>query len=318
MSFVLGIDGGGSKSTAALSDGVSILSTCTAGGCNLNSVSFTEAQSALTEAIHGTLSSAGVPGDAVGGACAGVAGAASPEVAAKITEIIAGLLPRAAVRVVGDTVIALDADFRGGPGVVCISGTGSIAFGRNERGEVARAGGWGRFVSDEGSGHWIGQRAVAQCLQALDMGRSSSLITGIMHHWKIATREQLVQRCNRDQAPNFAELFPVVLSADLAGDALACEILTAAGTSLARVAQIVLRRLWIGHASAEVSMTGGVFVNSARIRQIFSNVIRTDRPEVGVRLGEREPYMGALYLAKKALENSESSLREPAVIKNRY
>jgi hypothetical protein len=65
-------------------------------------------------------------------------------------------------------------------------------------------------------------------------------------------------------------------------------------------------------------MTGGVFVNSARIRQIFSNVIRTDRPEVGVRLGEREPYMGALYLAKKALENSESSLREPAVIKNRY
>ena len=305
MSFVLGIDGGGSKSTAALSDGMRVLATCTAGGCNLNSVSREDAQAALAEAIHGALSSAGVTSDAVASVCAGVAGAASPEVAATITNILAELLPKAAVQVVGDTVIALDADFSGGPGVVGISGTGSIAFGRNHRGELARAGGWGRFVSDEGSGHWIGQRAVTHCLRALDMGRSSSLITGIMHHWKIATREQLVQHCNRDQVPNFAELFPVVLAADHDGDALACEILNSAGSKLARIAQIVLRRLWIGHAPVEVSMTGGVFTNSARIRQVFVNFIRTERPEVGVRLGEREPYMGALYLAKHALESGD-------------
>jgi N-acetylglucosamine kinase-like BadF-type ATPase len=304
MSFVLGIDGGGSKTTAAVSDGVYVLATHTASGCNLNSVAPSDAQSALAEAVHGALNSAGVSAADVTNVCAGVAGAASPETAAKIAEMIAALLPRAEVQIAGDTAIALDAEFRGGSGVVCISGTGSIAFGRNERGDLARAGGWGRFVSDEGSGHWIGQCTVAECLHALDMGRSSSLIAGIMHHWHIATREQLVQHCNRDQIPNFSDLVPVVLKAEKDGDALACDILTTAGTRLARVAQIVLRRLWVGRSPVEVVITGGVFMNSTRVRQIFSNVIRSDRPEVSIRLSEREPYMGAIYLAHQRAQGA--------------
>lgn len=302
----MGIDGGGSKTTAAVSDGASVLSTHTGGGCNLNSVTASEAEFALARAVHGALASAGVAAESVTSVCAGVAGAASPGVAEKIGAMVAALLPRATVQVVGDTAIALDAEFSGGAGVVCISGTGSIAFGRNERGDLARAGGWGRWVSDEGSGHWIGQCAVIECLHALDMGRSSGLITGIMHHWHIATREQLVQQCNRDQVPNFSDLVPVVLAAEKENDALACEILTKAGTRLARVAQIVVRRLWIGHTSVEIAITGGVFTNSARVRQIFSNVIRSDRPEVSVRLSEREPYMGALFLAQHRTEGASS------------
>jgi hypothetical protein len=48
-------------------------------------------------------------------------------------------------------------------------------------------------------------------------------------------------------------------------------------------------------------MTGGVFSNSDRIRQVFSNIIRADRPEVRVRLSNRQPFDGALYLAARAL-----------------
>jgi N-acetylglucosamine kinase-like BadF-type ATPase len=300
MPFFLGIDGGGSKSTAALSDGATVLATHTAGGCNLNTVSRDAAHHALAEAVDGALRAAGVSANSVAGVCAGVAGATSPEVAATISEILSAILPLAMIHVVPDTIIALEADFAGGPGIVCISGTGSIAYGRTERGEIARAGGWGRPVSDEGSGNWIGQCAVSHCLRALDMGRSSSLITGIMHYWKIATREQLVQRC-RDQGFNFAELFPVVLAAAEASDPLACELLTSAGIELARIAQVVLRRLWVGRTSLEIVMTGGVFSNSAHIRRVFSNLIRADRPEVRVRLSKRQPFDGALYLAQRNL-----------------
>lgn len=300
MSFLLGIDGGGSKSAVAISDGISVLATHTAGGCNLNSVSAEHAKLALAEAVHGALSSAGIPASAVSSVCAGVAGAVSPGVAEKISQFLTELLPNASIQVVGDSIIALEAAFAGGPGVVCISGTGSVAFGRNERGEFARAGGWGRLISDEGSGHWIGQRAVSQCLRAMDMGRSSALITGVMEKWRIVTREQLVQRCHQ-QIPDFAELFPVVLAAAENGDLLASEILTLAGTELARVAQIVLRRLWVGRTPMEIAITGGVFAGSSRIRQIFSNVIRTDRPEVRVRHITCQPYEGALYLAQQAL-----------------
>ena len=248
----------------------------------------------MREAVHGALSSAGISAISVTSVCAGVPGPPHPRLPQRSPQILAELLPRASIQVVADTVIALEAAFPGGPGLVCISGTGSVAFGRNERGEFARAGGWGRVVSDEGSGHWIGQRAVSQCLRAMDMGRSSSLITGIMEHWRIVTREQLVQRCHQRSVPDFAELFPVVLAAAEAGDPLASEILTAAGTELARIAQIVLRRLWVGRTSLEVAITGGVFANSARVRQVFGNMIRSDRPEVHVRLSDRQPFEGAL------------------------
>jgi len=302
VSLVLGIDGGGSKTTAAVAREGTVLGTHTAPGCNLNSVSVEQARASLAEAVHGALRQANVSVEEVVSACAGVAGAASPQTADTISRMLADLLPRASLQVVGDTLIALECEFRGAPGVICISGTGSVAFGRNERGDIARAGGWGRFVSDEGSGHWIGQRALFEVLQALDMGRSSALITAIMDYWRIATREQLVQECNRDSIPNFSDLFPIVMDAQLKGDPLACEVLTAAGTRLARAAQIVLRRLWITHAPVEIALSGGVFANCARIRQVFGNVVRSDRPEVKVRLSSQESYMGALHMARQAME----------------
>lgn len=304
MSFLLGIDGGGSKTAAALSDGQTVLGTHTAGGCNLNVVSSEKARLALYEAVHGVLSSAGVPAASVTGVCAGVAGAASPENAAKIADFLAELLPRAFIQVVPDATIALEAAFSGGSGLVCICGTGSIAYGRNERGERARAGGWGRLISDEGSGHWIGQCAVSQSLRALDMGRSSAMVTGIMEHWNVITREHLLQRCHREQLPGFADLFPIVRAAAEDADPLASEILTAAGFELARIAQIVLRRLWVGRTSMEIAMSGGVFLSSRHIRQVFSNVIRSERPEVCIRLSNHQPIEGALYLAQQALPES--------------
>jgi N-acetylglucosamine kinase-like BadF-type ATPase len=125
-----------------------------------------------------------------------------------------------------------------------------------------------------------------------------------MAHWHIATREQLVQHCNREQISGFAALFPVVLAAAENGDPLACEVLTAAGTELAHLARIVLRRLWPGSADVEIAITGGVFFHSTSIRQVFANIIRSERPEVHVRLSQRQPFQGALYLAQQAASHS--------------
>ena len=297
MAYVLGIDGGGSKTMAAVSSGASVFTFKVDKGCNFNSVSRDDAQAALSAAVRGALASARIsPGD-ISSACAGVAGGASPELASMISETLAPLLPCASIRVVGDIVIAFESAFHGEAGVVCISGTGSIAFGRNERGETTRAGGWGRMISDEGSGHWIGGRAISQCLNAMDQGRSSRLITEIMEHWHIVTREQLVLRCHSEPIPNFAELFPVVLRVADAGDPMATEILDSAALRLARITQIVLRRLWSSRSLQRVAITGSVFTNSERIRHAYTNLIRADRPEVQIRLSEREPVEGALQLA---------------------
>jgi N-acetylglucosamine kinase-like BadF-type ATPase len=95
-----------------------------------------------------------------------------------------------------------------------------------------------------------------------------------------------------------------VLSAAESGDPLATEILSAAGTELARIAQVVLRRLWVSRGHVEVTITGGVFLNSARVLQVFGNVIRSERPEVHVQRSERQAFEGALYLAQHALSAS--------------
>jgi len=301
MAFVLGIDGGGSNTTAVVSNGLTVFTGHTPKGSNLNFKTPELAFQALTESVHKALQAAEITPADVESVCAGVAGAASPEIANMLAERLSGLLPRAAIRVVGDTVIALEAAFGPGPGVICISGTGSAALGRNERGELTRAGGWGRMVSDEGSGHWIGQRAVARCLRAMDQGRSSRLVTAVMTHWRIGTREQLVHHCHREPIPDFSELFPIVLAVAEAGDPLACEILNAAAIELARITQVVLRRLWTGRPVQRVAITGGVFTQSPRVRHVFGNIIHADRPEVQIRLSKRQPVEGALQIAWKAV-----------------
>src|ERR1022692_401550 len=78
MAFVLGIDGGGSKTAAAISNGISVFATHASKGCNLNSVSTEFARQSIAEAVHGALALAGISANDIASVCAGVAGAASP------------------------------------------------------------------------------------------------------------------------------------------------------------------------------------------------------------------------------------------------
>src|SRR5258708_19339343 len=113
---------------------------------------------ALHPAIRQVCASANVSPNRIRAICVGGAGAARPEIADKIRGILAAIIPDVAparVEIVGDHEIALEAAFGAGPGVIAIAGTGSIVYGRDARGRIARAGGWGFAISAEGSGHWI-------------------------------------------------------------------------------------------------------------------------------------------------------------------
>ena len=120
-------------------------------------------------------------------------------------------------------MIALQAAFGDGPGVIVIAGTGSIAYGRNREGQTARAGGWGFAISDEGSGHWIGRTAVAAAIGAWDEDPELDvpLIEMLMKSWNLQTIEQLVPAANSAPPPDFAALFPAVLSLADSGDRIA-------------------------------------------------------------------------------------------------
>ena len=229
----------------------------------------------------------------------GIAGGARPEVADVVRTMLANIVS-GEIEVVGDMVIAMEAAFGDGPGVIVIAGTGSIAYGRNAEGQTARAGGWGFAISDEGSGHWIGRAAVSASMRAHDNGTSSGvLVESIEKAWSVTTLEQFVATANGKPAPDFAALVPLVLSAAGAGDEIACEVLTRAGEELAEAAKIVIARLFGNAGSVPVAVSGGVFRNSEWVREVFYDQVRVSYPRVLANAASVNPVEGAVGLARR-------------------
>ena len=300
MAIFLGIDGGGSKTSCLIGDETSILGTGTGAASNVVRVGEAQARESLASAIRQACTVANLKPSEISSVCVGLAGAARPEISEVVRRIISDLVP-GKIKVVGDTVIALEAAFGSGPGVIVIAGTGSIAYGRNREGQTARAGGWGFAISDEGSGHWIGRIAVAAALGAWDENPEQNLrlIEVLMKFWRLETIEQLVPAANATPPPDFAALFPAVLSLAESGDRIARDVLTQAGTQLANLAGILLRRLFPNPGVVPVAMSGGVFGSSAQVRQVFYNSLRSGYPDVVINPTVIEPVRGALELARR-------------------
>jgi N-acetylglucosamine kinase-like BadF-type ATPase len=311
VALFLGIDGGGTKTHCIAGDEHTVLGVGSAGASKVLRVGEAEAGKALHAAIQQACESAQVQPSDVASAVVGIAGASRIEVSETVHRLVAEIVG-GEIRVVGDMAIAHESAFRGGPGVIVIAGTGSIAYGRNERGETARAGGWGSLVSDEGSGDWIGRAAVAATLRAYDSGATTLLNSVVMNTWHLATRDDIARLASAERPPDFAALVPQVLSVADAGDIVARDILIRAGAELAELARIVLRRLWPQPQAAVVGMTGGVFANSFLVQQIFQNTVRAERPAVTVRFTAVDPVMGALTMARRMVMKRKGKGKQSA------
>jgi N-acetylglucosamine kinase-like BadF-type ATPase len=298
VAIYLGIDGGGTQTTCAVGDDLGVLATAVAGGSNVVRVGEHEARSNLREAVTRACEAAQVSPGSVDAAVIGIAGASVPPVKEMVCEMIRDLVP-GDVDVVGDMVIAMEAAFAGLPGVVVISGTGSVAFGRNERGDAGRAGGWGHAISDEGSGLWIGRNAVSSVMHALDASEPTALLRAILDAWNLDSIEQLVQKANAAPPPDFPSLFPAVESAACAGDNAARQLLTRAGDELARLAKLVIERLWTRNKAVRVAIGGGVFAHSPLVRRTFWKQLRADCPRAAVNFKIIQPVAGALWMARR-------------------
>lgn len=303
MALFLGIDGGGTKTICAVSDGSTLLGTGTGGGSNVVRLGELQARESLHSAILEACKAAGVNGSGVERTCIGVAGATVPQVCDAVRRFISEVVP-GEVSVVGDNEVALEAAFSGAPGVIVASGTGSIAYGLNEQGKTARAGGLGFAISDEGSGHWIGRAAVAAAIRAFDREQETQLHCYINDAFQVDTREQVIKVANATPPPDFARLFPFVVQAAEEGDAVAAEVLARAGEELAELAAIVIGKLWSGDTAVRVGMVGGVFQNSASVRQSFRDAIMAKYPKVELNMSVADPVAGALSLARKGVPHT--------------
>lgn len=298
MARFVGIDGGGTKTVCAVSDGSRVLAQARAGSCKATAVGAEMAAANLRGTIRESLATAKVAANDVACCCAGIAGISLPEVRAVVEQVLHDEFGERCM-IVGDDQIALEAAFRGGPGIVVIAGTGSICVGRNAKGIVARAGGYGPVVSDEGSGNWLGRRAVSRVLLSLDAGASGHLTRRILKAWECAGQNELLHVANTAQPRAFAILFPQIVEAEKEGDALSHRLLSEAGKELGRLVAAVYARL--GEPDeVTVRGTGGVLEHSATVRAALAEELRAAVPNARYDSATVEPVQGALYLASQS------------------
>jgi N-acetylglucosamine kinase-like BadF-type ATPase len=162
--LILGIDGGGSKTLLALADASGRLVRTAAGG-GINPMDNKHWRDALVRAV----SDFGLEPDRIAGAAVALPAYGEVETVSRaLEEVVGELLGSIPRRILNDVDAAHAGAFAGGPGILILSGTGSMAWARDTQGRAFRVGGWGEGFGDEGSAHWIGLRAVSLASQAID------------------------------------------------------------------------------------------------------------------------------------------------------
>jgi len=298
MSYLLGMDGGGTRTTAWLADERGrVIGRAEAGPSNPLKVGFESSQRELLRAARLARRRAYVNNGLLDAVCVGLAGVDRPQVHRPLLAWLRKAIPARHHLLTSDAAIALQAAVGGSPGIMVISGTGSIGYGRDERGRVLRSGGWGTTFDDLGSGYDLGRKAIAAALRAFDgrgpRTRLEAKICRVLHLPNIA---QVILRL---LAPyQIAALFPLVLEAARRGDRVARELCEEAGRDLADIVVALLNRFGWRRRSVPVACSGGVFASSLRIRRSFSRHLHRRAPHAHVVALRRPAVEGAIALAR--------------------
>jgi len=169
---------------------------------------------------------------------------------------------------------------------------------------VAQVGGWGPVVADEGSGTWIGKRAVRAVFDALDRDEETLLMKKIQEAWALPSIRNLVDVVNRIPGPEFSKLTPVVVECAQRCDPDAIRILEEAGNTLGMYAVLAAKRVEKmesqGATLPEVAFTGSILSQIAPVREAMIAYLRRELPGIRIRMEAVDPVLGALWRARSA------------------
>jgi N-acetylglucosamine kinase-like BadF-type ATPase len=304
MNVILGIDGGGTRTRASIVAGEQVLAHGENGSIKRLRVGAEAAETHLRALLKDVYAQAGISG--VRAASVGVASCSLPGTVEWITAVLQDFHAECC-DIVGDEVIALDAAFHGGPGILQIAGTGSNTIGRAPDGSRECAGGWSSHLGDEGSGYWIGLHSVRRALKAYDREQPTRILQKVGEIWGTPEIGELVNLGDSTPGPDFAALAPAIHELAEAGDPVAREVLQQASADLVEFVLLVRSKLRRKHGIATevpVAWTGGVIEKMASVREAFFAGLHAAAPEMPVGREAAVPLEGALWRAKRLAETS--------------
>ncbi|MCA1556443.1 MAG: hypothetical protein LC747_07110 [Acidobacteria bacterium] len=302
--IVLGVDGGGTKTQAIITDEEGqMLGEGLAGPSNPLRVGVSNAAAAVRTAVDRACMAAGVRRTDIASAEVGLAGVRRTDLKERMTDALRSL-GISSIEVVTDADIALYGATGGKPGLVLIAGTGSICCGKNARRKHVCVGGWGPLAGDEGSGSWIARRALQAVAQATDgRGAATSLGEAACHYFNVATPDDLslaiyAAGMTNDRIAGFARH---VIEAASARDAVAGGIVADAGHELAAAARTVIQKLQIEHERFQVAYVGGVFSAGELVLEPVRAEIKRIAPHAFLAPPQLSPAVAAATMAREQL-----------------
>ncbi|MEP6924217.1 MAG: BadF/BadG/BcrA/BcrD ATPase family protein [Pyrinomonadaceae bacterium] len=259
----LGVDGGGTKTLAVLADrNAEILSQGKTAASNPLRVGVEASVREIADAVDAACDALGKSRSDIIAAEIGLAGVRREDLRLRMRDSLQQELGIEKLEVATDAEIALYGATDGRAGLVIIAGTGSICCGRNEKGEIARSGGWGPLAGDEGGGAGIARRALQQIAKASDgRGEKTKLSEYACKYFRADSADDLAMAIyapsmTNDKIAGFARL---VVQAAREKDAVAIDLLKEAANELGLAANAVIKNLGLEKKKFQVAYVGGIF-----------------------------------------------------------
>jgi N-acetylglucosamine kinase-like BadF-type ATPase len=296
---VLGLDGGGTRTRASIAQKGRILAFAENGSIKRLRVGAAAADENLRALLAEVYKQAGVT--QLAAVCAGVASSKMPGVQEWIEAVFADF-NIARSEIVGDEVIALDAAFKGGPGILQIAGTGSNCLGRAPDGGWETCGGWSSRLGDEGSGYWIGLHALRRALRAYDREEPTRILDVVSSLWGAKDIDELINIGDATPGPDFAALAPTISQLAEEGDAVAQCVMKQAAADLVESVLLVRAKLRRKHNLADevpVAWIGSIIGKACMVRNGFFSGLRAAAPEMQVMEHEANGIDGAVWRAER-------------------
>jgi len=306
--YVIGVDGGGTKTVAALSDlNLKILKIAKTGPSNLRNVErIEEAVLNISKAILKVIK--GVKEKEILSIFIALA-AAEEEFKSEKEKIKKGVLknskilkvlknpePSRQIEIVSDQIAAFKSGTDEKDGLVLIAGTGSVCHGWREKKE-AKTGGWG-WANDEGSGFWAGQKGYQAIFKELDgRGKKTKITKLLFKEWKLERKEDLMKKIyGSDSIRNISLISKIVDKAAQIQDEIAKSIMEEAGKELSILATSVIKRLNFQNKKFPLVLVGAMFKSKIILNKLKKEIKKL-APRVEFIFPKEEPVMGAIKLA---------------------
>lgn len=301
MGYVLGIDGGGTKTTGVIADEQGrTITEATVGASNPNIISTADLKATFSKLKDQLEHQNKAAFQKVDRLFAGISGTGHPSAKQKVHEALSEAMPATmSISVDNDAMIALYSGTLGKPGIVQISGTGSITYGINQAGARDRVGGWGHFIGEKGSGFGLGSDALQAAFAAHDQaGPTTILEESIRHFFKKQALPDTIPDIYQAERPKetIASLGRLVMEAADQEDTVALEILHQNGRYIGQSVSALMKKLF-KKGEIPVVLAGGLFNRVDLFRSAIEEGLGNRSEQARLVIPDKPPVSGAVIAA---------------------